>query len=214
MARGKLIAFCGGEGAGKTTQIHLLAERLSSHGVAVLATREPGGTPEGQALRQLLLTGAAGRWEPVAEALLMVADRVQHLARTIRPALAAGTHVLSDRYAYSTLCYQGAGQGVSTAFLNKLHRQACGDLWPDLTIILDLDPEIGIGRSQHRLAATAAAEDRFESLGIEFHRRVRAAFLDLAAAGPAPAAVVDAARPVAAVAAEIETLVDRLLRNA
>jgi dTMP kinase len=214
MDRGKFIAFCGGEGVGKSTQIRLLAEHLGRHGVDALVTREPGGTEEGRRLRSLLLDRGGPKWEPAAEALLMVADRVQHLARVVRPALAAGRHVVSDRYAFSTLAYQGGGHGVSVSFLRELHRTACGDLWPDLTLLLDLDPADGVARSRGRLAAEGSAEDRFEGLGLDFHRRVRAAFLELAAGAPAPTVVLDAARPVEALAAEIRDLVDRLIRQA
>src|SRR5437868_6578222 len=144
MARGKLIVFCGGEGAGKSTQIALLAHHLEESGRDVRMTREPGGTPEGQHLRKLLLTQAAGSWTALAETLLMVADRAQHVERVIAPALAAGRHVVSDRFVLSTLSYQGAGRGVPTALIRDLHRQACADLWPDLPVILDIDPAIGL----------------------------------------------------------------------
>src|SRR5689334_10105662 len=130
MDRGKFIAFCGGEGVGKSTQIRLLAEHLARQGIDALVTREPGGTEEGRRLRSLLLDRGGPPWEPAAEALLMVADRAQHLARVVRPALGAGRHVVSDRYAFSTLAYQGGGHGVSRSFLRELHRMACGDLWP------------------------------------------------------------------------------------
>src|SRR5471032_2219583 len=127
MTRGKFIVFCGGEGAGKSTQIARLARHFEDCRQAVLMTREPGGTPEGQHLRKLLVTAASGSWTPLAETLLMVADRAQHVERVIAPALAAGTHVVSDRFVLSTLSYQGEGRGVPTALIRDLHRQACGD---------------------------------------------------------------------------------------
>jgi len=211
LKQGRFIAFCGGEGGGKSTQIRLLAEHLLRHGVPAVITREPGGTPGGAQLRQLLLTASGGNWEPEAEALLMVADRVQHLAQVIRPALDAGSHVLTDRYAYSTFAYQGAGKGVAMPFLQALHRDACGDFWPDLTFILDLDPEKGVARSKRRLVVEASTEDRFEKLSLDFHSRVRAEFRRLAEFGPAPAIVIDAGRTIAEVAAEIRAHADHLL---
>lgn len=162
-------------------------------------------------MRALLLTGGAGRWEPMAEALLMVADRVQHVNRVIRPAIAAGRTVISDRYAFSTMAYQGAGKGVDGDFLRALHREACGDLWPDLTLILDIDPVLGLARSRRRLAAEASTENRFEGLDLDFHRRVRAAFLALAGGGDGRCLVFDAGRAVAAVAADIAIAVDLLI---
>ncbi|HLY54179.1 MAG TPA: dTMP kinase [Stellaceae bacterium] len=205
-SRGRLIAFEGGEGAGKSTQIKLLADHLAEQGIAALATREPGGTPEGQELRRLLLGAGGAEWRPMAETLLMVADRAQHIERVIAPALAAGQTVLTDRFVGSTLAYQGAGRGVSGPFIRGLHRDACGDLWPDLTIVLDLDPRVGLARSRRRLAASGSDEARFEALDLAFHERVREAFLDLASA-PGPAVVIDASRPVEEVAATVRTAV-------
>lgn len=210
MADAKFIAFCGGEGAGKSTQIRLLAAHLQARGVDALVTREPGGTAEGQHLRQLLLTSAGQGWDPFAETLLMVADRAQHVARVIRPALAQGRHVITDRYVFSTLAYQGAGRGVQQSFIRQLHAEACGDLWPDLTIVLDIDPASGLARSQRRLSAAKSDESRFEALDLDFHRRVRAAFLELAGQAPRRAVVLDAAHAVeeiqAAVRAEVEAV--------
>ena len=211
MARGKFIAFCGGEGAGKSTQITVLARHLESRRQPVLVTREPGGTPEGQHLRKLLLSASAGSWTPLAETLLMVADRAQHVERLITPTLAAGTHVVSDRFVLSTLSYQGAGRGVRTALIRELHRQACGDLWPDLTVIFDIDPVIGLARSKRRLSRSGSDESRFEALDLAFHQRVRAGFLAEAKASDRPHAIIDATRPVAEIAAEIAALVDGVI---
>jgi dTMP kinase len=211
MTRGKFIAFCGGEGAGKSTQIAALARHLESRGVPVLMTREPGGTPEGQHLRKLLLTETAGSWTPLAETLLMVADRAQHVERVIAPALDAGTHVVSDRFVLSTLSYQGAGRGVPTALIRDLHRQACGDLWPDLTVIFDIDPALGLKRSRRRLSRSGSDESRFEALDLAFHQRVRAGFLAEAKASGRPYAVIDASRPIDEIAAEIRSRVEATL---
>ena len=210
--RGRLIAFEGGEGAGKSTQIGLLADHLAQRGIATLTTREPGGTPEGRELRRLLLGTEGAEWRPMAETLLMVADRVQHIERVIAPALAAGTTVLTDRFVGSTLAYQGAGRGIPEAFIRTLHREACGDLRPDLTIVLDLDPRAGLARSRRRLAASGSDEARFEALDLAFHDRVRQAFLGLAA-GPHRAAVIDASGSVEAVATAVRAAVADLVRN-
>jgi len=211
MPGGKFIAFCGGEGAGKSTQIAALARHLESRGVPMLTTREPGGTPEGQHLRKLLLTETTGSWTPLAETLLMVADRAQHIERVIAPALAAGTHVISDRFVLSTLSYQGAGRGVPTALIRDLHRQSCGDLWPDLTVIFDIDPAIGLKRSKRRLSLSGSDEGRFEALDLAFHQRVRAGFLAEAKASGRPHVVIDATRPIDEIAAEIRIKVEAML---
>jgi dTMP kinase len=213
MRRGRFIAFCGGEGAGKSTQIAALARHLENSGTKVLTTREPGGTPEGQHLRKLLLTETAGSWTPLAETLLMVADRAQHVERVIEPALAAGTHVVTDRFVLSTLSYQGAGRGVPAALIRDLHRQACGDLWPDLTVIFDIDPAIGLKRSKRRLKRSGSDESRFEALDLAFHQRVRAGFLAEAARDPDRHVVVDATRPIDDVAAEISARVEAALKR-
>jgi len=168
-----LIVFEGGEGAGKTSAMHALASTLDNP----LLTREPGGTEEGLKLRALLLATDSPVWDPVAELLLLTAARVQHVNRVIRPALEAGRIVLCDRFIGSTLAYQGAGRGLDEAFILSLHRQAVGGLMPDLTILLDIDPRVGLARSARRLDAARSDEGKFEALDLAFHDRVRAAFL-------------------------------------
>ena len=201
------IVFEGGEGAGKTTVMHAVAARLGNR---ALVTREPGGTPEGLALRALLLAGDAPDWDPTAELLLMVAARVQHVARVIRPALAAGRVVLCDRFVGSTLAYQGAGRGLDCAFIVDLHRQAVG-LWPDLTVLLDVDPRVGLPRSGRRLATSGQDEGRFEALDLAFHVRVRESFLSQAAG--TRSVVVDAAAPEGVVRAAVVGAVEAYLRE-
>lgn len=209
--RGRFITVEGGEGAGKSTQIRLLAEHLRGLGRTVLTTREPGGSPGAEEIRALLVTGATGRWRPVTEALLHYASRHEHLAVTVWPALAAGTWVLCDRFADSTRAYQGYGLGVPLAVLDALHAQAVGDFTPDLTLILDIDPAAGLSRTSDR----PGAEDRYERMGADFHRRLRDGFLDIARRDPERCAVVDAARPVDAVQADIRRIVaERLGREA
>jgi len=215
--RGYLITFEGGEGAGKTTQVQHLAAALRARGLAVVTTREPGGSPGAEQIRQLLVAGETGRWGALTEALLHYAARRDHLERTIWPALAAGQWVLSDRFADSTRAYQGAGQGLAPELLAQLQTLALGDFTPDLTLILDLPPEHGLARARGRQAAarggTAGAgagpaaggsgEDRYERMDLAFHQRLRQGFLELARQEPGRCRVIAADRDQAAVAAEV-----------
>lgn len=183
---GRFITLEGGEGAGKSTQAARLAAALAAHGLPVLRTREPGGAPGAEAIRGVLL-GAGRSWDGVAECMLHFAARREHLARTIRPALAAGIWVVCDRFADSTLAYQVHGQGVPRAAWEALAAVALEGLRPDLTLILDIPPEQGLAR------ATARGEtNRYEALGLDFHARVRAGFLAIAEAEPGRCAVLDA----------------------
>lgn len=198
---GYFITFEGGEGSGKTTQIQKLANHLESHieGCAPLVTREPGGTASAESIRQLLVTGRADRWRAPTEAMLMSASRHEHVVHVLRPALAAGRIVICDRYNDSTRVYQGIVGGVPGEDIEALNRLACGDLVPDLTILLDMDVEEGLRRAGTR----ATTESRFESKGTGFHRRVRQAFLDLAGRESDRFVIIDAARDVDDIAADI-----------
>lgn len=185
--RGRFIAFEGGEGAGKTTQITRLAQALRARGETVVVTREPGGTPGAEEIRALFVQGATGRWTVETDVLLVCAARADHVARLIRPALEAGQTVLCDRFVHSTLAYQGHGKGVAMETLLSLHAFATGDLWPDTVLWLDAPVELGLSRSTKRAAAQDAAlpqEQRFEQLSLEYHNRVRDGFAALAAADP------------------------------
>lgn len=188
MTRGRFITFEGGEGAGKSTQVRILAERLRGAGHEVVATREPGGSDGAEAIRGLLLTGDADRWSAVSETLLMYAARRDHIERTIRPALERGAWVISDRFADSSRAYQGAGGGVARGLLAAMETFVVEDTRPDLTLILDLPVEQGLERAGLR----GGAEMRFESKGVAFHQRLRDAFLEIAAAEPGRCAVVAA----------------------
>lgn len=198
---GYFITFEGGEGSGKTTQIQKLADHLESHieGCDPLVTREPGGTASAESIRQLLVTGRADRWRAPTEAMLMSASRHEHVVHVLRPALAAGRIVICDRYNDSTRVYQGIVGGVPGEDIEALNRLACGDLVPDLTILLDMDVEEGLRRAGTR----ATTESRFESKGTGFHRRVRQAFLDLAGRESDRFVIIDAARDVDDIAADI-----------
>lgn len=203
------ISFEGIEGSGKSTQVRLLQQALEARGRQVVTTREPGGSRLGQELRRILLSAANSDLSATAELFLFLADRAQHVAEVIRPALAAGKVVLCDRFADSTVAYQGYGRGLDAALLEQLNRAACGALamtagpaseaaeaaWPALTILLDLEPEAGLRRAMTRNAAagTCAAEGRFEAESLAFHQRIRQGFLALAAAEPGRFVVLDAA---------------------
>jgi dTMP kinase len=199
---GRLITFEGGEGAGKSTQIEHLAAVLRAAKVDVLATREPGGTPGAELIRQLLVEGPPDRWLPFTEALLLLAARHDHVVRRIAPALAGGRWVLCDRFMDSTRVYQGVAGGVGEALIDRLHATVFGDLRPDLTVILDVPVATGLDRRR-----AAAGGQRFEQMPDAFHERVREGFLALARTEPERCALFDATRPIEAVAADVRTLV-------
>lgn len=202
-ACGRFITLEGGEGAGKSTQARRLAEALAAAGLPVLRTREPGGTPGAERIRDLLL--GHGPWEPVAEAMLHFAARREHLTRTILPFIAAGGWVVCDRFADSTLAYQGA-QGLPREVWARLAEIALEGAAPDLTLVLDLPAASGMAR-----AAARSGADRYERMGEAFHRRVRESFLAIAAAEPGRCVVIDAGAGMDAVTAAIRRAVDERL---
>jgi dTMP kinase len=201
---GFFITLEGGEGAGKSTQIQVLAATLRDAGYAVVVTREPGGSPGAEAIRGLILNGGFG-FSSATEALLFSAARLDHLEKTIRPALARGAIVLCDRFFDSTRAYQGASGGTAPSILTALETIAVGTTRPDLTLILDLPAEMGLKRAHERRGAGVA--DRFEGEALSFHQKLRSGFLDIARQEPERCVVVDAARPVEAVAADIKAIV-------
>lgn len=203
LTRGRFITFEGGEGAGKSTQVKLLVEALGRAGVATLATREPGGAPGAEEIRSLLVGGAPERWDAESEALLMVAARRNHLVATVWPALARGQWVVCDRFADSTMAYQGYGRGVPREHLTVLHRMIAGDFAPDLTFILDLPVELGLARAAQR----AGGETRFERMDRDFHERLRQGFLEIAKREPRRCVVIDAAAATDVVHRAIVTVV-------
>lgn len=182
----------GVDGCGKSGMVGHIVAHLRAIGQAAIATREPGGTPQGEKLRALLLSGSDDAWDQQSELLLMTAARVEHVRRIILPNLRRGISVVSDRYVGSTIAYQGAGRGMAEDYIRLLHREAVGDLWPDLVVVLDLDPEIGLARSKRRLSDGAIDEGRFETLDLDFHHRIRQSYLDQAARAPERHVVVDA----------------------
>ena len=207
VTRGQFITFEGGEGAGKSTQARLLVERLQARGISVVLTREPGGSEGAEALRNLLVIGDADRWTPTAETLLMYAGRSDHLTRLIRPALEAGTWIVCDRFSDSTRAYQGAGGGVSPAFIEAIEDEVVGSDKPDLTLVFDMPVEIGLERAFGR----DMFEARFESKGLAFHQRLRDAFLAIARDEPGRCALIDAGGTLDEVAAQVwSTVAERL----
>jgi dTMP kinase len=198
-AAGRFITLEGGEGAGKSTQVGRLKEWLKERGHEAVATREPGGAPGAEMVRKLLVEGPAERWDGITEALLHFAARRDHLRSTVWPALKRGAWVISDRFADSTMAYQGYGHGADRTLLRGLYDMAVGDFCPDLTLILDLPVETGLARA----TARRGSETRYESLPVAFHERVRAGFLDIAAADPERCVVVDASKDIETIAAAI-----------
>lgn len=208
---GLFITFEGGEGSGKTTQINRLAQTLFAAGCKVVTTREPGGTPEGEKIRECLVQRDGGNWTPEAEALMLFAARVMHVEKVVRPALANGNIVICDRFTDSTRAYQGYGHGLPLALIEELNTLILGNFKPDLTLILDIAPETGLQRSSRRLAGErfvdGHSEDRFERLDMDFHERLRRGFLEIAAAEPQRCRVIDAAQNIDDIAAQIGALV-------
>lgn len=211
IAVGKFITFEGGEGAGKSTQVTLLAASLRGAGLDVVTTREPGGAPGAESIRALLVEGEPDRWRPMTEALLNYAARLEHVETTIKPALAGGRWVLSDRFADSTVAYQGYGHDLGAETVKRLHRLVLGDFQPDLTIILDVPVDDGLARAAGRTDKASVRENRYERMDRAFHQRLRDGFLDIARRDPERCAVVDATRDTDAVHDWIRTLVHNRL---
>jgi dTMP kinase len=198
VTRGRFITLEGGEGAGKSTQLKRLGERLRAQGLEVVTTREPGGSPGAEAIRELVLNGSADRWSPVTETLLMYAARRDHIERVIEPSLARGAWVVCDRFADSTRAYQGAGGGTDPALIAALEAQVLGAARPDLTLVFDIPPQTGLERAQAR-----GGEMRFESKGLAFHERLREGFLAIVRAEPDRCALIDAGGSIEAVEAAV-----------
>jgi dTMP kinase len=208
---GKFITFEGGEGGGKSTQVKVLADALRVAGKTVITTREPGGAPAAEDIRDLLVSGAVERWTPMAEVLLNYAAREMHVAQTIRPALDRGDWVISDRFSDSTMAYQGYGGGVDPARIAAIHEATLGGFKPDLTLVLDLPTDEGLQRAGKRLIEHRSAEDRYERMERDFHHRLREGFLEIAKAEPARCRVIDATGDIDAVAAAVRAIVTETL---
>ncbi len=196
--KGKFITFEGGEGTGKSTQIKLLAEYLKQKGKDVVTTKEPGGTEVGQDIRKLLVCGDKDKFDALAEALLYFADRHVHMVQKVWPEMEKGAWVLSDRFADSTMAYQyyGYNKRLSKEIINELYKIAVGDFKPDLTIVLDIDPKIGLERSFNKAKNMDVKELRFEGRELEFHNNMRQGFLEIAKAEPRRCVVLDADKTI------------------
>ena len=210
MTTGTFITFEGGEGAGKSTQVRLLSSALQRLGKKVVMTREPGGSLKAESIRKLLLEGRVAKFGPFAEALLFSIARDDHLESVIRPTLKKGSWVICDRFMDSTMAYQGAGGNLPASLIRALERTVVGDTTPDLTILIDLPPEIGIGRAQARQRLTTGGDpDRFEAMDMKFHTRLRQAFLDIAKNDPNRCVVFDGQVPPDELAKRIWELVSQ-----
>lgn len=207
MTQGRFITFEGGEGAGKSTQVALLVDRLRARGLDVLRTREPGGSEGAEEIRAIALNGDAGRWSPMTETMLMFAARSDHLDKTIRPALADGRWVVCDRFADSSRAYQGAGGGTPGDFIESLDAAVVGDTQPDLTLIFDLPVEVGLERAFGR----GLFETRFESKGVAFHERLRSRFLQIAQEKSERCVVIDAVGDIETIEARVWAAVEARL---
>jgi len=208
MLRGKFLTIEGTEGVGKSTNLAFVRDWLQAKGIEVIVTREPGGTPLAEEIRGLLLARRDEVVDETAELLLVFAARAQHISQVIRPALARGAWVLSDRFTDATYAYQGGGRGLSQDVISRLELLVQGDLHPDLTLILDIDVELGLNRARQR-----GELDRFESETIGFFERVRAAYKTRALENPNRYALVDASQDLAQVQADIDALLNRLITH-
>lgn len=189
---GRFITFEGGEGSGKSSQINLLKSKLMDKGIEIICTREPGGTPSAEILRELVTIGEVNKWEPMTEALLMFASRYEHTKNLITPSLKKGNWVICDRYYHSTYAYQGIGHGLGLEAMEMLKKITIGEIEPDLVFFLDIDPLEGIKRTQNR----DTNEDRFENMDISFHEKLRQAFLDFSKTNFDNYIIIDASQEI------------------
>lgn len=203
MARGMFITLEGGEGSGKSTQISLLADALRAMGRSVVTTREPGGTPEAEKIRDFLVKRDGGNWTPMAECMLLYAARQMHVENLIKPALSEGKIVVSDRFSDSTRAYQSFGHGLPLETIEQIDHLVLDGFRPDLTFILDLPVETGLARAGRRMDADQSQEDRFEKLGTSFHDRLRQGYLQIAQANPERCVVIDATRSIEKISADL-----------
>lgn len=202
-SKGKFITFEGGEGAGKTTQIKLLSEKLSSDGFDVVLTREPGGVPEAEKIRDLLVHRDGGDWDALSECLLLFAARRMHIENLIKPALAQGKIVLCDRFTDSTIAYQGYGHGFHIERIREIESLSIHSFSPDLTFIMDLPVEKGLARAGRRLERDQSGEDKNEMRPVDFHEALRQGFLEIAAQNIQRCHVIDAMQSVDVIANEV-----------
>lgn len=210
--KGLFITLEGGDGTGKSTQIRMLAAALSAAGIDAVTTREPGGTPQAERIRDLLLQRDSGSFDPLTEAMLMFSARREHLVNKIWPEMEKGKWVISDRFADSTRAFQGYGMGLDAALIEKLYALVAGDFQPDLTFIFDIEPEAGLARSMKQKGqtqnATESTEDRYERMGLAFHNRLRNGFLAIAKAYPDRCVIIDAAQDIQTVHKQVLCVIE------
>jgi len=199
MKHGRFVSFEGIEGCGKTTQIALLSDVLTNRAIAHSVTREPGGTAVGEGIRKILLHSETIHLTPAAELLLFYASRSQNILEKIEPALAKGEVVICDRFYHASMAYQGYGRGIPIDFIEKLTDLVCGERRPEITILLDIEPEVGLARARARNSRRAEDEGRFEMEEVPFYTRIRNGYLDLASREPSRIRVVPANRSIEAV---------------
>lgn len=201
--RGKFITFEGGEGSGKSTQVKLLSDTLRGMGIDVVQTREVGGAPSAEVIRDLWLAQKEGYWDALTELFLIMAARREHLTKTVFPALSRGAWVISDRFADSTRAYQGIGMGLGLEMVDDLYKRIAPDFEPDLTLLLDLRVDEGLAR----IAKRGGLDDRYQKKNIEFHQKLRDAYLSLAKTYPERFRIIDASGDTPTVTSEIEKAV-------
>ena len=210
---GVFITFEGGDGTGKSTQVKKLVADLTARGLPVVATREPGGTPQAERIRNLLLQRDSGNFDPLTEVLLLMAARREHLQNLIEPALARGEWVISDRFVDSSRAFQGAGMGIDRAVIDQVYGLIAGDRTPDLTFMFDIDPAEGLARSGRQKAAAVSTaegtEDRYERMGLPFHTRLREGFLAIAHEEPQRCVLIDASQSIENVTAQVMAEIER-----
>jgi dTMP kinase len=189
----KFITLEGGEGSGKSTQAKLLFDYLKRHNINAILTREPGGSPGAELIRELLITGPIDRWSVTSEVLLLYAARVDHWQKIIQPSLESGKWVICDRFIDSTIAYQGYGKGIDIEFLQYVYKKVVGDFYPDCTFIFDIPAKIGLERAKKRMLETnTTTQERFESMGLEFHERVHKGFIEVAQKNQNRCKIIDA----------------------
>ena len=207
MAKGFFISLEGGEGSGKTTQINHIVNMLSERGYDVITTREPGGVPEAESIRNLLVQRDGGQWNAISEVLLLFAARSMHVEKLIKPALSEGKVVICDRFSDSTIAYQGYGRGLDLDTIREIERLSIGNFKPDLTFILDIDVRTGLKRSTARLSGEDSTEDRFERMDIEFHEKLREGFLEIARKNEGRCYILNAGQGVEQLCDEIKNII-------
>jgi len=210
--KGVFITLEGGDGTGKTTQIKYLHEAISNLSIDVISTREPGGTTQAERIRNLLLQGNSGSFDPMTEALLMFASRREHLVDKIIPAIDGGQWVISDRFADSSRAFQGYGLGLNMEVIETLYNLVAGSFEPDLTLIFDIDPKLGLDRSVKHMKISngkESSEDRYENMGLKFQTKLRQGFLEIAKDNPKRCVIIDASKEVLDIHREILDIINK-----